>query len=209
MRFMSKGAFSALVAMLALSAVGISSAAAALPEFQKEGKPLAETVKFTSAGTEAFVETGGGSDTCTASITGETKGSTEVAKVGIKFEKCKNGWPCVAFEAKELKGKLGYIGKGVAGLLLEPSSGLFATCTAGSRRGEFKGSVIGEVRPINKAGTKFTLEYNETGGYQELTHFEGEALIHQLEANVNGTFADFGMGYEPELVMSKTIEIKA
>jgi hypothetical protein len=210
MRFISRGAFLALLTTLALSAVAVSSAAAAAPEFQKEGKPLAETVKFTSASSTAGIAGEGGANSCKTVMSGETKGSTEVAGVSIKMS-CVNNWPCHEIEAKTLKGKLGLIGSKTVGLLVEPTSGYVATCVGGGGPIYIRGSLIGKFTvQLGKSTSKFELEYRGQSGEQDLTHFEGESLTHQLEyANGSLIFHGLSVEYSPTLETAKALELVA
>jgi hypothetical protein len=200
--------------MLALSGIAAASASAALPEFQKEGKPLSEAVKFSGSSIALVASTGGATDECKqVSWAGETKGATEVAKVTAKFAECHNGYPCAKFEAKELKGKLGYVGKsgGSVVLLLEKATSPFAACTGGVGAGdELYGSLIGQLGPANTATKAFELSYQESKGSQELTEFDGESPVRKLELGAEGErWEGIGIGASPTLTMEKAIEIKS
>jgi hypothetical protein len=210
MRSISKGALLALAMVCVLSAVAASSAAAALPEFQKEGKPLAEVVKFSSGENVSFyLEQHDGEYECEAAISGETKGSKEVTNVSIKFAECSYGGPCskLGLEAKGLTGHLGLVGPEEVGLLLEGSKEVFATTAYGGKTACLLGSLIGRLTPTGKSTTKFELQYTHVlREVQGITHFEGESLIHHLTENTNDVEAAAEAGFS--LTMSKAIELK-
>jgi hypothetical protein len=194
--------------MLALSGIAAASASAALPEFQKEGKPLTEAVKFSASAKGPTIEGASGSeDVCgTQSWTGETKGATELANVTIKVAECSNGYPCVQFEAKELKGRIGYVSAGVVGLLLETATQPFATCTVG-KRPKIIDSLLGGLTPLNVATKELSLTYQQGSGVQAMTDFEGETPIHALEVGTV-TYEQMGIETSLKLKMEKAIEVK-
>jgi hypothetical protein len=204
MRSIPRTALLALMSALVLGAIGVSSAAAAAPEFLKEGKPLTETVKFSSTAQTSVLEGTFGAASCKATISGETKGSKEVTNVSIKFEHCSEGEPCTGTvkEGKELKGKLGLITATRVGLLLESSTGIFVSTKLESC---LYNSVIGGLIPTGVKTSGLTLQYHEVKAKQEFTHFEGESVIHQL--TLYGE-SDVGLEYEPSLTLTKAIELK-
>lgn len=182
-----------LVAMFAIGALASASASAALPEFKSGYKfPIPFTAKSNSV---TLNIKGGGAYLCkTSTTTGEITGPKEVAKVIIKFNGengcsgfCKQpvheGW----WETKELKGRIGYLNKGfrTVGLLLEGTVEPFAKCNTPLFGGPEKliGAIIGELSPTNTGTTSFALTYKQgvERGQQQITHFEGEEALHNLE----------------------------
>jgi hypothetical protein len=217
MRFISRGAFLALLALV-LSAVATSAASAALPEFQKEGKPLTEAVTFTARGGKSIMETTSGNTGgfTSSSFTGEIKGSDEITGVVITFTEAINGYPCTAtgssstLVTSELKGTLGYLfsGSKLVGSLLEPVTQPFAACHYRAQKVEIKGSLLGQITPVNTLTKTFTISDTQSKGVQALRYFEGSEVLHELEANV-GSPQGLGVQASFELTTSKAIEIKA
>jgi hypothetical protein len=223
MRFISRGAFLALMALV-LSAVAASAASAALPEFQKEGKPLTEAVKVTAKAHKSLWETasvGGAGTSESGSFTGEIKASGEIAHVTITFAGNENGYPCSnnlksgegwELVTSELTGSLGYTNKAskLVGALFEPVAQPFATCKYKTIKGDLDGSLLGSITPVNTASTSFTITYSQSKGVQSLTHFEGSEVLHHLEGIDLGD-AEEGVGLSGTftLTTSKAIEIKA
>lgn len=202
------------MAALALSAAIASSASAAAPEFQKGGKPLSETVTFSaSTKTGWTIKAAHGTEECTVEVTGETKGAKEVAKVVIKFTKC-SGTACESFakwESKELHGHLGLISPTSVGLLLEGSTEVFA---ANKLEPCFDGSLIGEIKPVGRSTTEYSLENDIFEKYpefrEEISSFEGESFVHRLIEFAHTEFStEVGIGLALPLKMSKAIEVKA
>jgi hypothetical protein len=184
MRHKLKSGFVLLVAVLALGAVGVSSASAALPEFREAKFP--ET--FTGSGGQFTMSEGAsGSFSCKSStITGAITSHTEVAKVVIEFHCqffCKNSgtFQDEVLETKELKGRIAYLEKAKrkVGLLLEPVAGPVANCQYAGAGAEILGSVIPEITASN--GNKLTLTFKRTQEKQQWLHFEGEEATHNLE----------------------------
>ncbi|MHB1538649.1 MAG: hypothetical protein ACYCUM_05430 [Solirubrobacteraceae bacterium] len=194
--------FRALTITLAL-AMGISatalaaSALAALPELYKGGAPNTKTVPFTSTSGPGRLETVGGHTVeCEADTnSGEVVGSKEVRKVVVSFTGCKASVfttpACETSGAAEgeittdsLKGELGYLegeeaGVKKVGLDLTPESGTgFAAFECHTLFGTEHitvtgGSLICQMKPVNKEQTTATLVCNQEKGVQEFTHLEG------------------------------------
>jgi hypothetical protein len=218
MRFISRSAFLALVAVCALSAVGLASASAALPAF---GPSTFIPAKFsgTAKGTIKFEETAGKySCSGVSSISGSIASSTSLTGVVIKFD-CESGSsiicqrPLKILETRELKGRLGYVTKPTkVGLLLEPVAEPIASCTAfDGVPAEIKGSLLGEITPVNSLTKTFTLHYTESGGTQTLRHFEGEEVLHNLTKLLAGESKASNFGYEGTLTFTTEhdMELKA
>jgi hypothetical protein len=179
------------VAMLSL-VVGVASASATAPEAVAESGGIAGTT-FTGTGGEGILETTSGNTvTCTGnSSSGTISSATMINGIVVKFTGCKTtigGFikaPCKSSGAasetiitNSLTGELSYLlpNSPRTALDLKPtaSGGDFATftCALGSLSSTLtvKGSVIGELTPINAAfGNAFTLDLNQTGGMQAFT----------------------------------------
>ncbi|HEY5194096.1 MAG TPA: hypothetical protein VIJ39_09545 [Solirubrobacteraceae bacterium] len=209
--------FVALVAMFAMSAVVAASASATLPEFR--GGKTTFTGTFGSA---SFHETDGAEYGCASggTISGEITGPKEVAKVVIKFNCAtggftfctKSGSSAGVWETKELKGKIGYLNKTNqrVGLLLESSAGPVAECEHAPRvLAKILGSIIGEIGPVNVKRTgPFSLSFAQSHGLQELQHFEGEELLHNLEIQTSSS-EKFGLQTGMSLTTKTSMEIEA
>lgn len=217
------------VAALGLVVVASASAESGLPEFQQAGKPLAKTVNFTGNGVPGenratFKAKNGAAWTCEegVSLTGETHGSKGVSNVIIKFKGCVIGErACTSKGAKptelitsSLAGRIGYLPKTKeVGVLLEPASGtVFAECGAGLVL-KTRGSIIGGLTPTNTETTKFEVVYKKglEPGEEELSHFEGEEVLHKLESLVlgGGSYSEMSIAAKLELSAAEKLEIKA
>ena len=207
----------ALVAILMLGALSATSASAALPEFRP-----ATVNKFTGTGGGFTIVDDLGTYSCNlTSVTGEIVSAKEVSKVVLTFSTkggsiycptfCENG--SETWATKELKGRIGYINAAErrVGLLLEPTTQPFATCTRFLYEGKIKGSIIGHIEPTDRAATSFPLSFSRSGAKQTLQHFEGEELMHHLERETNGGVSDGQVALEggTTLTMSKEVEIEA
>jgi hypothetical protein len=213
----------ALVALLAVTAIGAlvaASASAAFPEFKVSGGKFPTTFTGTSPAVHIQVRGGGGYTCTSSSITGEIVGPKEVAKVIIKFigpsdcsgfcrQKTLEAW-----ETKELKGSIGFIEKGVSrvGLLLEAAAEPIATCTTPGGRGteKLQGSIIGELGPTSVMRKAFTLNYQQLEGRQNFRHFEGEEVLHDLQIlhETGGTPIELGIETSMSLTTAKEVEIR-
>jgi len=219
MRSTFKSALVALIAVLALGAVVCASAFAADPEFTG-GFP--NTFKGEMGGTTFLIE-GIDWSARAGSISGTLTGAKEVSGVSIVFTGiegtnktygCENGEDDLTLTS--LHGRIGYISKEskTVGLLLSPTSGSVVADCHGSFFGtqEIVGSIIGGITPVNRETKTFALAYNTLGGKQELTHFEGEEAIHNLEDNWGGTktHSTFKVGSKQiTMVFTKSTELKA
>jgi hypothetical protein len=210
-----KAGLSVLVATLALGAVGVTSASAALPEFNNR---TSSTEKFSGPG-EVTLEYGGGNMYgCTsATASGEIEpGKTKTIKnVVIAFKRCTGGF-CNSPETttKPLTGTLGYLDTATkeVGLLLKPSSGSVVECTAALTKGSIIGSVILKVSPIGKETPFLVLSAQQSKGHQQFTHFEGESETHNLEFEYfEHKFANelIGLGGLFEIESAHNVEIEA
>ncbi len=233
MRSMFRSALVALVAVLAVGVVASASASAALPEFQKGGKGLSNTVKFKATARGGIIESksGVGGPACTYSVTGEITSPKEVSNIFIRGTKCRiNLKPIIQEEVctgpglKEgeiafaaLSGRIGYLAGKTVGLLLEPTGGgLIEECKVG-KEGVYKlrGSVIGKIKPLNEETTELTLVFQKGIGRGEQlpTHFEGEEAVHSLESAVNllnhGQFEKTAIEDTFSISSEEAIEVKA
>jgi hypothetical protein len=221
MRFKSRSAFVALVAVLALGVAG--SASAALPEFTVKS-PTKFPVAFSGkSGAVTFTEPGGSTYNCSSSaVSGQITGSKEVGSVVIKFSGCGGLRPICwnyetasgLWETKELHGRIAYITKAkearnsTVGLLLEPTTQPVATCGPvfeGVAEEEILGSMLGAISPLNQ---EITGPYSL--GYGSWTHFEGEETTHKLQRVVeHGAPKALEMKDNLSLTMAHAVEIRA
>jgi hypothetical protein len=211
MRFKSRTIIAALFAVLALGAVTAATASAteSLPEW-RGGKG----VKFTGTGGPMLFSGPGGSLECRggSSATGEISGSKTLANVLVTFKGCPEAETSMChfkeiWETKPLGGTLGYVNKATknVGLLLAPASGPVIEC----KNGDFIGSVIGKITPVNRLQKEFTLTYVETGNVQALTKFEGEEATHTLEWSSPPAKAErVGIEGEMKLTFANAVEIE-
>ena len=198
----------ALVAVFALSASAASIASAALPEFDG---PFPKT--FTGLGPAGKLETVGGSTVNCNDV--HVNGRILSAKIDLAkltFLGCTATAggataPCGTILTNPLLSLLGYIKAStkLVGILLEPEETLFATftCTAGiiKIKVEVKGTIGGEITPVNSSVHTFKLSFHQAGGKQEINQFEGEGLM-KLESKVLGGFEESGVSQEAELELS-------
>ena len=200
----------ALVAVFALTAVAASAASAATLPFIEGQTTKAEykgTVP-TAGGTGTLETANGNTVKCTkSSSTGTAESEKKVKKVVVTFEGCEAtiggikakcntaGEVAGKIVTKELEGELGYINKATpsVGLDLWPASrtaeektkhtfnALFVEfeCT-GFAKSKVRGSIIGELTPVNgAAGKTLTLTYKKGAA-------KGEQLIKKMETVEGG-----------------------
>jgi len=176
-----------------------------LPEFAKVGggSPLG---KFEGKAFESQIAYEGATWSYqSATVAGEVIGPNEVAVVLTLREA--GTYACRNTESKTLVthtliGRLGYINKATkeVGLLFEPilNEPFIGECWGDEDINKITGSIIGKITPVGSYGKTFTLTFRGARGVQELTKFEGEEAIHNLEvyigtgkgekASVNVTF---------------------
>jgi hypothetical protein len=179
-----------LVAVFALSAVAAASASAALPEFVVFGLP-----GIHATGTETKLETKAGLMlTCKGSSFGaEYYNNVKLDHVVLRYTGCKvalRELPGSSFACKSSGAKAEEIvlktltitpvytnkaGK-EAGLLFKPeATGPIAEAEcAGLEKLKLKGSVVGNVTPVNKETETFTITYAQEKGVQKPTEYEQE-----------------------------------
>lgn len=189
-----------LVATSAVALV-VAGPAAALPQFWQNGTAIGAGVKKEFWGTtgEAVLKTAAPHKVaCTAGLSiGETNGPEKVAKLGLWFIGCKetvSGASCHStvpegsegeIITQSLSGVLGYLKMAApvkAGLLLNPGEGPITKIQCGALEGEVRGSVIGEVKPLNTQQNTWEDVFSEVAEAQQWTKFEGEAGTRELEA---------------------------
>jgi hypothetical protein len=203
----------AAVAILAVSASVASSASAAWPEWEGTGgKAVAFSGTLPGTSLEeqnrARYECNGGS------ISGQMSGTKEVTKVFIRIV-CGNQLFCTKsglksneWESTELKGRLGYLNKTerTVGLLLEPVAGHFADCIRSGVSLAVLNSMIGELLPLGKT-RKHVLRYSQSEGTQSLRHFEGEAVLHNLEVEEVSSHTKQKLGLSAQWTLETAIEV--
>lgn len=207
----------------------VSATAQALPEWQKEGKPLTETLSFKSNGASGQFE-GSRVHISWGSVsgTGSIKGTNEIATLSLIFweSKVSGAFSCSVhspgaeageIKTKALTGNIGYLNKPskIVGALARPVSGTIVAEIEGSclpKKVTVSGSVIGRVlSELNKPLASIEVKFGIIEGHPEYTHFEAEETEHTLT---------FGGGLEGaalfecikehfELEGGKQVEIKA
>jgi hypothetical protein len=210
---------SALVAVLALSAVGASAASAALPEFTPS-----TGVKLTGTAGAGLLETVTGTKvTCTASTnSGEITGVKTVSKVKVKFTGCEStGAKCNTTGAavgelvtEELKATLGYLNaaKKEVGLDFVPVGTKFIEFSCGTALVGVKvtGSVICRVTPVNVKSATATVTCKQSKGIQEFTKFEGgETAVLKTQIGIEGLPQQSGEETTATVTATPEAEIKA
>jgi hypothetical protein len=232
-----------LVAVFAFSAIVASAASAAKPEFKPGGAH-----KFTSKNGAATLEVVDGEKvTCTGGTgTGETAGTKALQKVTLSLTGCstKAGGLKVScgtsgtITTKELEGQLEYLPAGTTekvGQDLWPagttnkeleegkSTKLFAEFKCLIVTIKVRGSVIGEIKPVNtkvgpkEATTHFTLTYEQAGGKQKYTEseIEIEGKLHKVkdfletESSTTKKFEQSGQALTAEVFPEEALEISA
>jgi hypothetical protein len=185
-----------LLAVCALSAV-TASASSALEkyEFLKEGKGIGgETFKGKQVGNSILKATGL-EITCTSGSSEGTfaANTSKIEKVKVTFKGCKGGACKVSnkgnpneeeIKTEAIKGTLGETTIGAlesnVGIDLEPEGTTTFVELEGHPTGcgipltKLKGSVIGEVTPVNTSTKIGTLKFKEAGGVQEIQNIEEE-----------------------------------
>lgn len=209
-----------LVGALALSGVAVASASAALPEFNNR---TSSTAKFSGIGSATLEYAHGSTYTCSeVTATGEIepgKGKT-MKNVVLAFKACSAKFCSpLTTTTKPLTGTLGYINQATkeVGLLLKPSSGPVAECTAITVKGSIVGSVIVEIGPIGKETGDLILHARQGRSVQDPLHFEGESESHILESIFTeagfhkvGEHEKFGLATgELEIESEHKVEIEA
>jgi len=216
----------ALVAVFAISAIASATASAAKPEFVFAGIKKGLKAKSGSATLETASKE---KVTCTSSSNGGEieggNGSKKVTGIIVKFKGCKSsGFACSTSGAaseeiitNSLSGELGYIkaAEKTVGLDLLPTGGgefVEFNCAGGIVKVKVKGSVIGQITPVNKKVTTaehFTLTFTQSGGKQGIEKFE-TGVKDTLETSKNGgAFEGSAEAATAEVTGEETVEISA
>jgi hypothetical protein len=233
MRFISRGAFVALVAVFAMSAIAATSASAALPEFIGS---FPAKYQLKSGSVTLYEE---GTKLSCLSATGEgsvTGAKTLVAK--FVFKHCEAAsWKCTSKGAKEagevktgeLASALVYTSKankevGIVFNKYEPGKvfppppiPIFAPFTCGEQKeGGVRNGIIALIGPLNKKVTTsqaFSLSFAQKGSLQSPSNFEsekGEIIQNLPEMNFFGTtFLKGALETLAEVNIAKELEIRA
>ncbi len=209
-----------LLAALLIGGPLAASASASLPEFSG---PFPKA--FTSTSKTVTVETVSKlKATCTAATDAGTIEDAKTGTVVIKLTGCKAlGFECSSSGAKAgeivtntLVNTLGYINaqKKEVGLdVSAPATGApFTEFTCDGYTITVRGSVIGELTPVNKtvkAGKKVSLKFKQSKGKQKPTNLEGgptDVLSGSVEG---GPSEEAGLKLTDALTFSEAIEIHA
>jgi hypothetical protein len=208
---------SVFVAVVALFALGASSASAALPELKPaptEAQPVTFTAT-TSAPTKMYQSNGQIMECAgTASISGEFINPKAIRNTVVTFTHCKlASYKCGNAEPETIKsaplsGTLGYVNKAKqeVGLMFgaefkhkplekPPIWAAAVFCLAGGtgQKADLVGELISSITPVNrqvKVGEHFSLvNQGSFSGIQEITKFEGGVENQQLSWSTGVTTA--------------------
>lgn len=220
------------LAVVAASVAAVSSAEAALPEWQKKGEALKEALPFTITGGPGSFENAAGTTKVTwTSVSGKgtIEGTKQIIKLSIIFwgSKAKEGTEkeCEVkspkakegeIVTKELKGLIGYLNKEEkkVGALFEPVTGTAVAEVEGKclkAKLLVLGSVVGKVTSaLNKEVGSVQLSFAAGGKKQEFVKLEGEGKEHTLLFGEPGEGALFECKEENlHLNEGRTVELKA
>jgi hypothetical protein len=201
-------------------AMWATSALAALPEF------LPASGTFLSTSGAVTLETASGTELACSSDKdkGLITGPESVANILITFHGCKtSGFACSSgtepsgvITTQELSGLLGYISKASrsVGIDLVPVSGtelVEFNCLGDIIKVKIKGSVIGEVTPLNSKTTNGTLTYLKAAGKgkQEVTKLEGGAIDLLQIAKNGGAFEGSAIEAAETITFHQPTEVMA
>jgi hypothetical protein len=199
----------------ALAVVSASSASAALPEFL----PVGTKANFASTSGVGVLENikkeivlSCTSDTNSGEITGAKTIRATIFLVGCKgllFANCTTTGAKAGEVVVDATGTLGFI-QAVAPLVIGVLLALDPfeySCAAGLLKVKVRGSVIGEITPINVATATARLIFKQKAGVQEFTKFAG-AAADSLETSKNGAaFEASGLETDDELFFTEKITI--
>ena len=175
----------------------------------------------TAGGKGALATVGGLGVHCeTEHSTGEYSGTKEVKNVVVKFNGCESGGAKCStagsesgeLVTKKLEGVVGFINKATLktgfDLFPEGKTGLFIEFSCLGLTVAVRGSVIVPIIADKMALTD-TLKYVQTGGRQEVEHFEGEAN-DILESSFRGApFEQSGQTITTVLTDEEKLELNA
>jgi hypothetical protein len=203
---------SAVLSMLAIMALA-TSAMAALPEFL----PVVSTTFKGSFGKNELQIKGSGSTKCeTGKISGEITGA-KIVNATIAREGCK----AVGFSANtpgdatgvELfatSGEVCTLNKAAktTGILVKVPQTVIEVPTA-KQKLEIKGSLIGEVKPLNKSQTTGELVFTQKEGVQGIIKCEGGSEQFLLVKEAEKEFKQAAMEMTESFVYAKAVEVMA
>ncbi len=175
----------------------------------------------TAGGKGALATVGGLGVHCeTEHSTGEYSGTKEVKNVVVKFNGCESGGAKCStagsetgeLMTKKLEGVVGFINKAALktgfDLFPEGKTGLFIEFSCLGLTVAVRGSVIVPITSDKMALTT-SLKYVQTGGRQEVEHFEGEAN-DILESSFRGApFEQSGQTITTTLTDEEKLELNA
>jgi hypothetical protein len=210
MRFISRSALGALVAVFAMSVVWASAAQAA-PEWFQKGKVISKNIAFTSTSGSVRFSTSSILYTCTTETSvGEIEKPNKERKVVLTLTGCTGEYPPThqkcSIHSKGAKHEgeivtfalMGALGKVAAvqaasevGLLLEEETGgrvfaqLEGSCLSVSPTA-LTGRVAGEVTPVTKEQITDELIFAGAGGRQKIhsINVEGKEVKPRMELGV-------------------------
>jgi hypothetical protein len=204
----------ALLASLTLTAIAAGSALAALPEFLP-GSGV--TIKGSSGKGQLQIQ-GGGTIKCEKDKPlGEIIGF-KTATVDVHFEGCK----AIGFAANSVGdtsgvilvrgvGTLCYLSKvsRIVGLLVEIAPTLQVEVPTAKQKIEVKGTVIGEVHPVNSSQTTGEVLFTQKEGKPGVTKCEGLSESVLLAKEAEKEFKQAGEETVESLEFSKAVEVMA
>jgi hypothetical protein len=206
----------AVLAVLAFTAIS-SATALALPEFLPA--PEGKGIKLGGTSGKGTLQIqGGGAVKCEADkILGELTTLTH-ATVDIHFEKCK----AVGFEANSVSDEKGIIlVKGLAllcylskasktvGLSVEVTPTLQIEVPTVKQKIEVKGTVIGEVKPVNVKQTTGEVVFTQKEGKPGIEKCEGQAAAVLLGKEAEKEFKPAGEETVEKVEFSQAVEVMA
>lgn len=183
-----------------------------MPEFIPAGGSY--PVTFTFHGSFPRFEAASGLLVECRSMSGEGRiiNPDEVANVNLTMEECNNfSFSCRTLEATGRKGFFGYINEAAktVGLSLEGGNPFFQTFTCNGIPHEVRGSVIGQIGPVNKSTSSFELAYTESAGLNSPKQFAGISKEMHLEWDVSGyPFENWGIAGNNSFTTSPTGELR-
>jgi hypothetical protein len=224
MRFISRSAFAALVAVFVMSAVGVASASAALPEFVLgEGEKFPVTIEKKYKNVQGFFENTSGSKfgTCTGvGVKGEITGA-KAGSLTIEMENCHQGSLLCHSVGSEQEHEvfsgnvsLDYIKKATkqVGIVLKLNE---IPIVCGKTTINIKGGLVIPITPINTKTSTLDLRFNGAAGIQEFTSYENEKgeIKHEAMLTWFGVWRESDLvineGKQLELPTSKAVTINA
>jgi hypothetical protein len=229
MRIKFKSGLVLLAAMFALSAVGVSSASAALPEFtgrfpDKMVLKTTREVKLEAAEGEGWGVVCLGGLEAEGSITGAKTATTKLTLKNCRYPGDNEVQPCTStgmkageIRTEELPVVPVYTSKSKKEVALDfneyttkklaKERPTFAKYTCASFNETVRGAVIVPVTPVNVETSSFTLKPAETNGKQLPTWFENEEGT-KVTNILEGTFGGAPEYYPEGFGSSETVSLK-